>query len=311
MPKVSVIIPAYNHGRFLSETVSSVLAQTYQDFELVVVDDGSTDNTRQVVNIFRDPKIKYLYQENRGLSAARNTGIHASAGEYIALLDSDDIWLPRKLELQVGLLDSHPAAALVYSDAYLFDDQTGTITGRFLDGKGVFSGKVLRHLLSIQFIKPSTAVIRRSVFETVGYFDESIREVQDRDMWLRIARQFDLEGIDMPLVKVRSHATNVSKNWEKVWQGRAIVMNKAARTLALNPDDLKLLERNLSIVYYEHGRYLVLKGRTQEGRTKLLACARLNPCYMRVYPYLVASLLDSRLIAKVGLWGRQVKSRFA
>jgi glycosyltransferase involved in cell wall biosynthesis len=311
MPKVSVIIPTYNQARYLLAAVQSVLDQTFGDLELIVVNDGSTDNTQQALTSFSDSRTRYIYQENRGLSAARNTGIMASAGEYIALLDSDDIWLPRKLELQVGLLDSHPETALVYSDAYLFDDQTSAITGKFLDGKGIFSGNVFRKLLSTQFIKPSTVAIRRSVFETVGYFDEAIREVQDRDMWLRIARKFNVEGIDMPLVKIRNHATNVSKNSEKVWEGRALVMNKAGRTLALTLDELKLLERNLSTVYYEHGRYLVLNGRPGKGREKLLACARLNPWHIRAYTYLVASLFNSRFLAKVGLWGRQVKRHFA
>jgi glycosyltransferase involved in cell wall biosynthesis len=308
MPRVSVIIPTYNQARYLSAAVRSVLSQTYGDLELIVVNDGSTDNTRQEVAGFSDSRVRYIYQENRGLSAARNTGILASAGEYIALLDSDDVWLPRKLELQVEFLDSCSETALVYSDAYLFDDQTGDITGKFLDGKGVFSGKVLRHLLSIQFIKPSTAVIRRSVFKTVGAFDESIGEVQDRDMWLRIARQFNIEGIDMPLVKVRSHASNVSKNWERVWEGRALVMNKAARTLALNPNDLKILKRNLSLVYYQHGRYLVLEGRPREGREKLMAGARLSPGRLGIYPYLAVSLVGRRLVVRARLLIRWVRS---
>lgn len=311
MPRVSVIIPTYNQAGYLAAAVQSVLGQTFGDFELIVVNDGSTDNTKEEAFRFSDPRVRYIYQENRGLSAARNTGIQASTGEYIALLDSDDIWLPQKLELQIGLLASHPEVALVYSDADLFDDQSGAVTGRFLDGKRVFSGKVFRQLLSTQFIKPSTTVVRRSVFQTVGYFDESIREVQDRDMWLRIARQFDIEGIGISLVKVRSHSSNVSKNSEKVWEGRAIVLNKAARTLALSPDELRVLNKSLSIIYYQHGRYLVLQGRPREARRKLLACARLSPWYIRVYPYLVATLLNSRLIVKVGLWGRQVKRRLA
>ena len=308
MPRVSVIIPTYNQASYLPAAIKSVLEQTFQDFEIIVVNDGSTDNTSQEVINFSDPRLRYFSQENRGLSAARNTGIQASVGEYIAFLDSDDVWLPQKLELQVALLDSRPEAALIYSDACLFDDRTGAVTGKFLDGKRVFSGKVLKHLLSIQFIKPSTVVVRRGVFETVGRFDESIREVQDREMWLRIAHQFNIEGTDIPLVMVRNHETNVSKNWEKVWAGRALVLNKAARTIDLSPDELNILKKNLSIVYFQHGRYLVLEGRPREGRGKLTASARLNPGYLMTYPYLAVSLVSSRLIVMVRSLVRQVKS---
>ena len=129
MPVVSAIIPTYNFGRFLGEAIQSVLDQTFTDFELIVVDDGSTDDTREVVGSFNDSRIRYIYQENRGLPAARNTGIKASRGEYIAFLDSDDIWLTQNLELKVKSLDSHPDAGLVCSDGYNFDDATGAIIG--------------------------------------------------------------------------------------------------------------------------------------------------------------------------------------
>jgi glycosyltransferase involved in cell wall biosynthesis len=308
MPRVSVIIPTYNQASYLPEAIRSVLGQTFQDFEIIVVNDGSTDNTSQEMVNFSDPRIRYFSQENRGPSAARNTGILASVGEYIAFLDSDDVWLPRKLELQVELLDSKPEAALVYSDACLFDDRTGAVTGKFLDGKRVFSGKVLKHLLSVQFIKTSTVVVRRGVFETVGRFDESMREVQDREMWLRIAHQFNIEGTDIPLVMVRAHETNVSRNWEKVWVGRALVLSKAARTLALGPDELDILKKNLAIVYFQHGRYLVLEGRPREGREKLMAGARLSPGRLGIYPYLAVSLVSRRLIVRARLLIRWVRS---
>ena len=121
MPKVSVVMPAYNYGRFLGEAIQSVLDQTFQDFELIVVDDGSTDNTKEVIGSFTDRRIKYIYQQNRGVSTALNVGISASRGEYIALLDADDIWLPHNLEKGVEVLDEHAEVGFSYGQAYLMD----------------------------------------------------------------------------------------------------------------------------------------------------------------------------------------------
>jgi len=308
MPRVSVIIPTHNRARFLAESIQSVLAQTFDNLETIVVDDGSTDNTREVVGNFLGPRVKYVYQENQGASAARNAGILIATGDFIALLDSDDVWLGDKLALQVDLLDSHPKAGLVYSDAYLFDDQSGAILGRFLEGKGVFSGKVLRQLLSTQFIKTSTVVIRRNVFDVTGYFDESMMRVHDRDMWLRIAYHFDIQGISIPLARIRVHSSGISQNWEGVWTGRAMVMNKAQRDFTLSRDERRILKTNLSRVYYQHGRYLVLNGKLIEGRAKLLDCLRLRPISIRAYLYVIVSLLGRRFIVKAAFYVKKLKA---
>src|SRR5918996_212462 len=125
--KVSVVIPTYNYGRYLPEAVESVLHQTFPDLEVIVVDDGSTDDTRELIGRFGD-KVCYIYQRNQGLPAARNTGIRAARGEYVGFLDSDDLWLPGKLALQVPRLDSRQAVGLVYADALFFSDETQAVT---------------------------------------------------------------------------------------------------------------------------------------------------------------------------------------
>src|SRR5437867_1708261 len=122
MPKVSIVIPTYNYGRYVVEAVESVLNQSFQDREVIVVDDGSTDDTRERLERFRG-RIRYIYQRNKGLPAARNTGIRAARGAYVAFLDSDDLWLPEKLALQVPILDTRQQVGMVYTDAHLFDDQ--------------------------------------------------------------------------------------------------------------------------------------------------------------------------------------------
>jgi glycosyltransferase involved in cell wall biosynthesis len=186
-PLVSVIIPAYNAGRYIKEAVDSALAQTYKNCEVVVVDDGSTDNTRQVLAPYIDAgKIKYIYQENKGLAGARNTGIKNSSGEYITLLDADDIFLPRKIERQVNFLEKHPECDICYCDLYHFyedkPDQLLKLNYRYYSGK-----EVLPHLIAGNFIAPISVVARRTVFERFGYFDETLKRSEDIEFWLRIA----------------------------------------------------------------------------------------------------------------------------
>ena len=135
---ISVIIPAYNHAKYLSEAIQSVLNQTYQNFEILIVDDGSTDNTRQVVQNYTDQRIKYIYQENRGLAASRNAGLRVTQGEYVAFLDADDIFLPHKLEVQLDWFEAHPSCGMVFSGFYFMNDRGEPI-------KPFRPGSILRH----------------------------------------------------------------------------------------------------------------------------------------------------------------------
>ena len=184
---VSIIIPAYNAARYLSEAVNSALHQTYSDVEIIVVDDGSTDNIKDIARPYREAgKIQYIYQENKGLSAARNTGIRAARGEYIAFLDSDDLFLPDKLEKQVRYLEEHPACDICYCNLKHFyeeePDRMLQLQYRYYSGADAFP-----HLLWKNFINPLSVVLRRSVFDHYGYFNESMRRSEDWDMWVRAA----------------------------------------------------------------------------------------------------------------------------
>ena len=130
MPKVSVIIPTYQYDSFIGEAIDSVLAQTYKDYELIVVDDGSIDRTREIISKYGS-NINYIYQENKGLAAARNTGIRATKGEYLSFLDADDAWLPNKLEVEVEFLDTHPVVGMVYSNYFYFGSRVSTRNSSF------------------------------------------------------------------------------------------------------------------------------------------------------------------------------------
>lgn len=206
MKKVSVIITAYQHARFISDAIGSVLAQTYPDDELIVVDDGSTDGTREIVTNYGN-QLVYIYQENRGSAAARNSGIRAATGEYVAFLDADDVWLPNKLELEVKFLDAHPSIGMVYSNYTYFGTRPGPAATGFAAIPPV-SGQALKELFLSNPISSSSVLIRKSCFEKVGFFDESLVHGEDLDMWLRLAPCCEIDNIAIPLAKTRLYETN-------------------------------------------------------------------------------------------------------
>lgn len=185
-PLVSIIIPAYNAARYIKEALESALHQTYPNCEVVVVDDGSTDHTRKILEPYMEEgKIRYIYQKNKGLAGARNAGIRAARGAYIALLDADDLFLPEKVREQVEALESHPSYGVCYCDILHFTDTTPRV---FYHHRYNYpSGNILEPLLSVQFINPLTIVARAEVFERYGYFDEQLRRSEDWDLWLRWA----------------------------------------------------------------------------------------------------------------------------
>lgn len=187
-PAVSVIVPAYNTARFISETIESVFAQTFRDYEVIVVNDGSpdTEDLRAVIAAC-GRRIGYIEQENRGIAGARNTGIRAARGEYVAFLDSDDCWLPVFLEEQLGLLRQTPPADLVYADAAIFGERVaGTPTCmQRCPSEGPVT---LESLLTDRCqVITSTVVARRQAVIDAGLFDESFREAEDYELWLRLA----------------------------------------------------------------------------------------------------------------------------
>jgi glycosyltransferase involved in cell wall biosynthesis len=213
MPRVSVIIPTYNRAALLGEAVASVLAQTYKDYEIIIVDDGSTDNTREVASHF-PPEIKYVLQKNQGVSAARNKGIELSRGEYLCFLDSDDALVENALEKNISFLDSHPEIGFCYGQVYKMDEKGRLLKLRRLRGASTTiireSGEQIEQLLFRGDIGILAALTRRSCFEKVGYFNTSLRVGEDIDMWLRISMNYKVGYIAEPVGKVRVHAANAT-----------------------------------------------------------------------------------------------------
>lgn len=245
MTIVSVVIPVYNYGKFIRQAVCSALEQTISNLEVIVVDDGSTDHTPGEVSGINDARLRYIYQTNQGMSSARNLGIRHARSDFVAFLDADDYWLPRKLELQLALLEEDKSRGLVYGGYQLVDAEGGLLAIRYPEISQV---NLVKRLVLGNIISGSstTSVVRKECFALVGLFDETIRYAGDWDMWLRIARRYDCAAVQEPVACVRLHnnnLTSVSVLFEKELQA---VLDKFYRQPGLDPDLMRLRRKACS-----------------------------------------------------------------
>lgn len=210
-PRVSVIIPTYNRGRFILEAIDSVLSQEYPNFELLVIDDGSTDNTAAVVGAIDDPRLRYIQQDNRGRSNARNRALSLARGAFITFLDSDDLYLPSKISLQVQYLLDNPETGMIYTSAYCIDDDGNMLQHRY---EATVSGMIYEQIAFFQpvTITLPTVMARREVFEQVGGFDEKMHRFEDTDMWRRISKSYRIDALPIFSCKLRTHDDNSLRN---------------------------------------------------------------------------------------------------
>jgi len=214
-PTVSVIIPAYNAMAFLPETLDSVLDQTFKDFEVIIVNDGSKDNIVEWATTITDSRVRLISQENQGVSQARNTGILNSQSTYIAFLDADDIWDPSKLEKQLKAFQTNPELGLVDTQVFMVDPQNQIL---YRAGSSYPEGNVLRRAIEENLVTcGSSPMIHRKCIEKVGLFDPDLRIAEDWHMWARIAMHYPFKIIEEPLVRYRQHInSSVSKNWASI-----------------------------------------------------------------------------------------------
>ncbi|MEB3267960.1 MAG: glycosyltransferase [Leptolyngbya sp.] len=225
MPQVSVIIPSYNAIAHLPMAVQSVLHQTFTDYELIIVNDGSTDGTDQWLRPLSDPRIRPLWQPNQGKSAARNAGIQAARSPLIAFLDADDLWEPTKLEQQVAYLAAHPEVDVVYTWTALAD-ANGHPTGRLIAHRA--EGDVWPDLMRANILTcGSTPLIRADCFQQVGLFAPDLPFAQDWEMWIRLAARFQFGVVPAPLVRYRQHAHNTSRDWRRMQACNTQVLERA------------------------------------------------------------------------------------
>jgi glycosyltransferase involved in cell wall biosynthesis len=276
-PRVSVILPCYNGARWISQAIESVLAQTFKDFELIIVDDGSTDKSKEIISSYLyDKHVHYIYQENRGFSGALNRGIRESRGEFIGFIGQDDLYMPNKLQVQVKYFDEHKDVDLVHSN-YCSIDSSGRIImvrdvkiPRFPSRE-----KLIKYLFINNFIGFETALVKRECFDEVGLFNERMTGFSDHDIWLRIAGKFNIAYIDLPLVKKREHELQLSKTRiEQVLSDEFLMVRKTIN----NYPFLKKAERKkLATLYYIWGTTMLQKGRNEEAKQKLLKAIRCRP----------------------------------
>jgi glycosyltransferase involved in cell wall biosynthesis len=223
VPRVSVCIPAYNHAQYVGECIDSVLAQSFQDFEVVITDDASTDSTAEVVSRFRDPRIRlFRNSRNQGPAVTANRNMRAARGELIAFLPSDEAFVPGKLEAQVRFLDSHPAVAAVFGHITVVDEQ-----GHPLDDPDNFYVNVARQpnrtraewlrlfFYSGNTLFGSTAMIRRGLTRTVGFHDARLLQLQDFDYWVRVCMRHDIHVLQQPLTRFRVRAGDANTSAPK------------------------------------------------------------------------------------------------
>ncbi len=295
MPKVSVVIPTHNRAELLPLAVRSVLEQTFQDFEIIIVDDASKDNTKEVVQGFKDDRIKFLHRDTCGGDAvARNLGIAISKGEYIALLDDDDQWAPEKLEQQVNIfLNSLPNVGAVYTGRVNIDGKTGEMLDVILaKKKGFLFDEFLNHF----FITTSSVMLRKECFNKVGLFDENIPYNSDFDMWIRVSKDFQFGCIEEPLTRYFIHQKTLSSNFDLVIKGKEKILEKYAQWYVKHP-------KSFSREFLEIGILYCLNGNPEEGRKAYLRAVLLDPFRIKPYLILVLSSLGTNVFRKVTkLW---------
>lgn len=277
MPQISVVIPAYNAEHTIRETIESVQHQTFSDFELIVINDGSTDRTLEILQSISDPRLKILSYQNGGLSVARNRGISHATGEFIAFLDADDLWTPHKLELQLAALQQNPEAGVAYSWTYFMNEQEK----RLFPGRRLFyRGNVYADLLVKNFIAHgSNPLIRRQAIESIGEFDPTLSHFADWDYWLRIAKNWSFVVVPEYQIFYRQSSRAMSSKVDGIKEAGFVILEKAFQTA---PSELQFLKNKSYSMLYQYCVHLYLQHRTdtdgiQKAGQNLWMAIRLHP----------------------------------
>jgi glycosyltransferase involved in cell wall biosynthesis len=267
MPKVSVIIPTYNRAEKVVRAISSVLNQTFTDFEVIIIDDGSDDGTDEAVARLKGP-IKYLvHSANLGVSAARNTGIKHSNAPFIAFLDSDDHWLPDKLNVQMNFFETNSHSVACQTEEIWIRN------GRRVNPKKIHlkpSGDIFEPSLKLCLVSPSAVMLRRSVLDEVGLFDENLPACEDYDLWLRIACRHPVHLIDEPLIiKEGGHADQLSARYKGMDRFRIESLEKLIKSGMLNERQFKATMEVLKMKCRIYGNGCIKRGKQEEGERYL------------------------------------------
>lgn len=273
-PLVSIIIPTYNRAPWLMEAVESVFKQTVQDFELIIIDDGSTDGSADILQKVSRPFL-YRFQKNQGVSRARNQGLFSAKGKWIAFLDSDDLWLPKKLESQLQFFSDHPQALICQTEEIWIRNGRRVNRGK---KHQKFSGDIFAPALKLCLVSPSAVMIQRDLLEKVGYFDEALPACEDYDLWLRISAHYPIYLIDEPLVIKRGgHPDQLSRTTPALDRLRIQSLVKLLRSGQLTTEQYISAFKELETKCRIYGQGCLKRGRMEEGREVLELPEKVKP----------------------------------
>ena len=328
---VSVVIPTYNCSIYIGDTVRSVLSQTYKDLEIIVVDDGSIDNTKQALELFRG-KIVYIYQENKGLAEARNTGIKASKGEYVAFLDADDLWLEDKIEKQVELFKNSSEVDIVFSDFSAFtakkEISSSWIKNYFevfyayeLTFEKIFakksygspsrySGDICKTMFLGNLILPSTVLIKKKCFDNVGYLDTNYRLNADYDLFLRISLRHSAGYIDSPLIRYRLWEGNVSKTKSyrfNIFEITEIIQKFIKANHEAISKERYCVHKRLSQLFFQNAIASIAENDLGEAREYLNQAIVHNPFCVKLYLFFLLSMMPQRFVSFLKIIRKKVR----
>jgi glycosyltransferase involved in cell wall biosynthesis len=295
MAEVSVIIPTYNRAGFLGRAIGSVLGQTYRDLEVIVVDDGSSDHTAEVVTALDDRRVQYLrHTGNRGAAAARNTGLQHAAGRFIAFQDSDDEWLPEKLDLQIDALERASDKVGVVHTGFSRLSGEEHKTTEWLS-KQLLSGDIGKQILGGNFIGTPTALVRRECFERAGVFDTRLPQLEDWEMWIRIAQFSRAAYVDRVLVHTHDLKDSLSADLNTLISAHEYIFKKHHGLFAED-------RNTLAAECYWIGNCLCRNGNMQRGREFFLQALKGSPLNLKSLAGILFSCLGRDVFVRmVGL----------
>lgn len=302
-PMVSVIIPTYNCAYYVSKAINSVLNQTYKNYEIIIIDDGSVDNTKIIIEQYlMYPNVHYIYQKNKGLAAARNTGIRNSTGEYIALLDADDYWSSQKLEKQMEIFESNPDITLVHSNMYLLnenDDKNFKKYSMNLNYNGLSSNMLFKKLLFWEAdILAPTIVIKKIAFERIGYFDENLSYIgcEDREFCLRVTRVFKTFFLDEYLAYYMIRSNSMCRDEIKMQKARAYVIQKTVNETPHFKNKKRVKEIIYSKLHFRIALNYFKERELKEALKNFLISLKYDFFNLKTYIFILVCLLPMRFI---------------
>jgi len=309
-PAVSVIIPVRNCADTIRESLQSVFDQDFSDYEIIVVDDGSTDKTMDILSSFAD-RIKILRQQGRGAASARNLAINHSRGRYLAFLDADDSWFPSKLFLQYDYLEKHPEIGLVYSDLSTFNKAGECSSSYDSHHRKVYQGRVFAELLLKNFIGTITVVARRECFDKVGLFPEEFTHSSDWHQWLRIARYYPIGYINIPLAHYRWSESSLTSRMEVPYPSRLRVLKDMRRIF---PDYFRkhpsLFRRAISGGAFRYGYALFKNKDKRAAAVQFKYSLKNNPIQWKSYLFLLGLSIPPSVMRGLVMIKRKMKLRF-